>query len=232
MLGPQELVRRSCSPISAPRSRRQTAPRCASSRRRTSRRKGLLTTLERFSERCAVPDHADRSLSAVHPAASGAHLRPAAARQGEPTTTTPTIRRSPGAARSHAGEARRLFRRTWRNRPALSRADTSLPARYARAISAYRFGRLPGIAGQIDGLIAAEPSNAYFWELKGQVLLESGRTAPKRSRHCARPRAMAPNAVPMKVLYGHALVATDTSGQRHRGDRDPRQCDAARSGLG
>ncbi len=87
--------------------------------------------------------------------------------------------------------------------------DTSLPARYARAISAYRFGRLQESLGQIDGLIAAEPNNAYFWELKGQVLLESGRPAEALAP-LRKAATMAPSAVPMKVLYGHALVATDT----------------------
>jgi predicted Zn-dependent protease len=87
--------------------------------------------------------------------------------------------------------------------------DTSLPARYARAISAYRFGRLQESLAQIDGLTTAEPNSPYFWELKGQVLLESGRAneaiAPLR-----KATTMAPNAVPIKVLYGHALVASGT----------------------
>jgi hypothetical protein len=48
------------------------------------------------------------------------------------------------------------------------------------------------------------------WELKGQVLLESGRATARRWRRSARQTAMAPNAAPMKVLYGHALVSTDT----------------------
>jgi predicted Zn-dependent protease len=87
--------------------------------------------------------------------------------------------------------------------------DTSLPARYARAISAYRFGRLPESLTLIDALIAAEASNPYFWELKGQVLLESGRAAEALAP-LRKATAMAPGAVPMKVLYGHALVATDT----------------------
>jgi predicted Zn-dependent protease len=87
--------------------------------------------------------------------------------------------------------------------------DASLPARYARAISAYRFGRLQESLAQIDGLIAAQSNNPYFWELKGQVLLESGRAAEALAP-LRKATAMAPGAVPIKVLYGHALVATDT----------------------
>ena len=53
--------------------------------------------------------------------------------------------------------------------------DTSLPARYARAISAYRFGDLRNAISLLDGLIQAEPGNPYFHEVKGQALLENGR---------------------------------------------------------
>src|SRR5882724_3315844 len=56
-------------------------------------------------------------------------------------------------------------------------SDTSLPARYARAISAYRFGGGANATAQIDALIQAQPNNPYFHELKGQALLEGARPA-------------------------------------------------------
>jgi len=56
-------------------------------------------------------------------------------------------------------------------------SDQSLPARYARAISAYRHSDLRGALTQIDSLIQSEPSNPYFYELKGQALLEGARPA-------------------------------------------------------
>jgi len=87
--------------------------------------------------------------------------------------------------------------------------DASLPARYARAISDYRFGRLDQALRQIDGLIASQPGNPYFYELKGQVLLESGKAeaalAPLR-----KAASMAPNGTPIRVLLGHALVGVGT----------------------
>ena len=55
--------------------------------------------------------------------------------------------------------------------------DTSLPARYARAISTYRYGNPRAAIAQIDALIQAQPQNPYFHELKGQALLESGKPA-------------------------------------------------------
>jgi predicted Zn-dependent protease len=56
-------------------------------------------------------------------------------------------------------------------------SDTSLPARYARAIAAFRIGDLKNALPVIEGLIAEIPENPYFWELKGQALLESGQAA-------------------------------------------------------
>jgi predicted Zn-dependent protease len=56
-------------------------------------------------------------------------------------------------------------------------SDTSMPARYARAIAAFRIGDLKNALPIIEGLIAEIPENPYFWELKGQALLESGQAA-------------------------------------------------------
>jgi predicted Zn-dependent protease len=56
-------------------------------------------------------------------------------------------------------------------------SDQSLPPRYARAISAYRHSDLRGALTQIGGLIQSEPNNPFFYELKGQALLEGARPA-------------------------------------------------------
>src|SRR6185503_12872281 len=56
-------------------------------------------------------------------------------------------------------------------------SDQSMPARYARAISAYRHSDLRGAITQIDALIAVQPNNPYFYELKGQALVENGRAS-------------------------------------------------------
>src|SRR5882757_10293413 len=51
-------------------------------------------------------------------------------------------------------------------------SDQSLAAKYARAIATYRHADLRVAIGQIDALIAAQPNNPYFHELKGQAFLE------------------------------------------------------------
>ncbi|MDE2363190.1 MAG: M48 family metallopeptidase [Hyphomicrobiales bacterium] len=85
-------------------------------------------------------------------------------------------------------------------------SDSSLPARYARAISDYRFGKLDQALAEIDGLIASKPGDPYFYELKGQALLEGGR-AEASLPLLRKASAMAPKGAPIRVLLGHALVS-------------------------
>jgi len=87
-------------------------------------------------------------------------------------------------------------------------SNTSLPARYARAIATYRHSDLRAAIAQIDGLIQSEPNNPYFHELKGQALLEGGRPseaiAPLR-----RAVSLAPHPALIQIMLGQALVATN-----------------------
>ncbi len=85
-------------------------------------------------------------------------------------------------------------------------SDQSEPARYARAISTYRFGGLASAQKQIDDLIAGNPRNPYYWELKGQELLETG-NARAALDPLRKAVALAPGASLIKILLGQALVA-------------------------
>jgi predicted Zn-dependent protease len=86
-------------------------------------------------------------------------------------------------------------------------SDTSLPARYARAIVAYKHSDLRGALSQIDALIQTQPNNPYFHELKGQALLESGQAAAAIAplRHAAQ---LAPSPALIQVMLAQALIAT------------------------
>jgi predicted Zn-dependent protease len=87
-------------------------------------------------------------------------------------------------------------------------SDTSLSARYARAISTYRHSDLRAALAQIDFLIQNQPNNPYFYELKGQALLESGRPAEAVAplRHAVQ---LAPRPALIQVLLAQALIATN-----------------------
>jgi predicted Zn-dependent protease len=56
-------------------------------------------------------------------------------------------------------------------------SDTSVAARYARAIAYYRIPDLAKAVPLIDGLIQQEPKNPWFYEMKGQMLFENGKVA-------------------------------------------------------
>ena len=87
-------------------------------------------------------------------------------------------------------------------------SDTSMPARYAHAISTYLHGDLHSALAQIDGLIQAQPANPYFYELRGQALLEGGK--PAEAIAPLRKAVQLSNHAPLiEMLLGQALVGTD-----------------------
>ena len=53
--------------------------------------------------------------------------------------------------------------------------DRSLAARYARAIAANCSGHCDTALGQVDALIAEQPNNPYFHELRGDLLFAAGK---------------------------------------------------------
>src|SRR5215471_7222415 len=87
-------------------------------------------------------------------------------------------------------------------------SNTGLAARYARAISSYRHSDLRTALGQIDSLVQAQPNNPYFLELKGQALVDSGRShdAIAPLRHAI---SLAPDPTLIHVLLGQALVGAN-----------------------
>ncbi|QPC44745.1 M48 family metallopeptidase [Kaustia mangrovi] len=90
-------------------------------------------------------------------------------------------------------------------------SDTSEPARYARAIAAFRSGDLRTALSEIDPLIRADPKNPYFWELKGQALFEAGR-ASQAVEPLKRAVALAPNSGLIRIMLAQALLGAGGAG--------------------
>jgi predicted Zn-dependent protease len=89
-------------------------------------------------------------------------------------------------------------------------ANNGLPARYARAIVTYRHGDLRVAIAQIDALIQEQPNNPYFYELRGQALLEGGR--PTEAIVPLRKAVqLSHNAPLIEMLLGQALVASNNN---------------------
>jgi predicted Zn-dependent protease len=87
-------------------------------------------------------------------------------------------------------------------------SNDSLPARYAHAIATYRHGDLRNALAQIDALIQVQPANPYFYELRGQALLEGGKPA-EAIAPLRKAVQLSNNAPLIEMLLGQALVATD-----------------------
>jgi predicted Zn-dependent protease len=87
-------------------------------------------------------------------------------------------------------------------------SNSTLPARYARAITTYLHGDLNNALAQIDGLIQAQPNNPYFYELRGQALLEGGKPS-EAIAPLHKALQFSNNAPLIEMLLGQALVATD-----------------------
>jgi predicted Zn-dependent protease len=87
-------------------------------------------------------------------------------------------------------------------------SNDSLPARYARAITTYLHGDLRSALTQIDGLIQQQPNNPYFYELRGQALMDGGKPA-EAIAPLRKAVQLSHNAPLIEMLLGQALVASD-----------------------
>ncbi len=86
-------------------------------------------------------------------------------------------------------------------------SDRSIPAHYARAYAWHKSAYPEKALSEADALLTAAPHDPYFLELKGQILLESGR--PGEAIPPLR-EAVAKTQQPLiAVLLGHALIATE-----------------------
>jgi predicted Zn-dependent protease len=87
-------------------------------------------------------------------------------------------------------------------------SDQSVPAHYARAYAYHVGGYAEKALSEANALLKTNPDDPFFLELKGQILLESGKpadaVAPLRE---ATKRSG--NAPLIASMLGHALVATE-----------------------
>jgi predicted Zn-dependent protease len=88
--------------------------------------------------------------------------------------------------------------------------DMSIPARYARAYAWHRSAYPEKALEEADSLLRSVPHDPYFLELKGQILLESGR--PQEALPVLREATDLTRSQPLIAsLFGHALLATETN---------------------
>jgi predicted Zn-dependent protease len=89
------------------------------------------------------------------------------------------------------------------------KTDTSIPARYARAIAAYKALDIKAATLETQSLIDDFPENPFYQELMGQILFENGRIADSIGPH-RRSVDLAPHEALLKVNLARSLSETKT----------------------
>ncbi len=207
IMAPQEAIRRSL--LSYQRGEEAAADRAAVSFLAKSGQsaKGMLTTFKRFDSQIAFSKQFIDPYAQSHPMPADriASLEELARKSPNFDKLDP-----PALQARHDLMRAKLFgfvdtpQGVGRRYPP---SDMSLPARYARAIASYRSAPLAGAVEQIDGLIASQPNNAYFHELKGQAYLENGKPA-QAVPELRKAVSLAPNAQLIRTMLGEALTAS------------------------
>ena len=85
-------------------------------------------------------------------------------------------------------------------------SDKSAPAQYARAVLYYRQNNLPAALKNIDSLIAEQPDNPFFHELKGQFLFEKGKL-PEALAAYNKALSLRPDSA--EIMFGFAQAALE-----------------------
>lgn len=85
---------------------------------------------------------------------------------------------------------------------------TDVAAHYARAYAFHKEAYVGKALAECAALLEAEPANPYFLELKGQILLESGRPAEALAA-LRKANSLTGNAPLIATTFGHALIATE-----------------------
>jgi predicted Zn-dependent protease len=88
--------------------------------------------------------------------------------------------------------------------------DKSVPGRYARAYAWHKSAYPEKAAAEIDSLLSEQPRDPYFLELKGQILLESGKPA-EALESLRQAVTLAPEQPLISSLFGHALISTENA---------------------
>jgi predicted Zn-dependent protease len=105
----------------------------------------------------------------------------------------------------------KLFGYTFDPKVTLARfppTNNSVPAHYARAYAYHKSAYPEKAVAEADALLSVAPKDPYFQELKGQILLESGR--PREALPMLRDAVKSTNFEPLiAALFGHALIATE-----------------------
>ncbi len=87
-------------------------------------------------------------------------------------------------------------------------SDRSLYGRYARAVAFHKIAEIDRALAEIDSLLAEYPKDPYFYELKGQILFESGKIERAVPPYQQAVR-YGPGETLLRVSLAQAIIATE-----------------------
>lgn len=90
--------------------------------------------------------------------------------------------------------------------------DTSVAARYARAIAEFRRSNLPEALKGINGLIKDYPNDPYFYDTRGQMLFENGKVVEAAASY-AKAETLAPKSALILTDYAKTLIASNNAAE-------------------
>ena len=100
------------------------------------------------------------------------------------------------------GAASRLFRKD----------PSGLAARYGDAQATYLHGNPASALKKTEALIKAQPKNAYFYELKGDILLKANKPADAATAYASAVKLDPGRSGMLPIALGQALVAAGDPG--------------------
>lgn len=172
--------------------------------------KGMLKTFERFQSALALSGARIDPYQVSHPMPRDriANLSERAAKSSHFDAVDPPalqlrhdmMRAKIAAYTGGQGAAARIFRKDARG----------LPALYGDAISTYLYGNPRGALTKIDALIKTQPQNAYFHELRGDVLMKANRPKEAADAYARAVKLDPSRSGLISVSYGQALLAIGT----------------------
>lgn len=141
--------------------------------------RGMLATFERFAAQEYISDAQKEAFARSHPLSTE---RLARLRKLVESSPYYNVKDAPELQLRHDLMRAKLSGYLDRPQVVYNRypaTDTSLPARYARAIARFFQGGPGGLEAALaetDSLLRERPDYAYFWEMKGDLLMRSGRS--------------------------------------------------------
>nr|MBP6581560.1 tetratricopeptide repeat protein [Sphingorhabdus sp.] len=97
-------------------------------------------------------------------------------------------------------------------------SDLTVPGHYARAYAWHKAAYPDKALREADALVAKNPDDPYFLELRGQILLESGKPTEALAS-LRRATELTGNQPLIAAILGHALIATEDPDKLQEAER-------------